>query len=130
MAEAPLVNLVWGEKAQSWLGIWGLADWIYCISGQEEDLQGYESCLSFSLLMWHSGQERLDLWSRKLFQQFQDANYVPFVWESRDIRPKSKGIRRKKKKKEFLPVLLVGVSQATYWKRQKLFCHPLLETHL
>ena len=28
------VNLVWGEKAQRWLGIWELADWIYFISGQ------------------------------------------------------------------------------------------------
>lgn len=129
MAEATLV-IVWAEKAQSWLGIWGLADWIYCISGQEVDLQGYESYLSSSLLMWHSGQEPLDLWSRKLFQQFQDGNYVPFIWESRDIRPKSKGIRRKKKKKRISSCITGRVSQATYWKRQKLICHPLLETHL
>lgn len=74
-----IVNLVWSEKVQSWLGIWGLADWIYCVYGQEEDLQGCESYLSSGLLMWHSGQEQLNLWSRKLFQQFQDMNYVPFI---------------------------------------------------
>lgn len=28
------VNLVCAEKTESWLGIWGLADWMYCISGQ------------------------------------------------------------------------------------------------
>ena len=30
------VYLVWGEEAQSWLGVWGLADWIYRVSGQAE----------------------------------------------------------------------------------------------
>ena len=42
------VNLVWGEKerennyrAQSCLGFCGLANWIYCVSGQAEYLQGH-----------------------------------------------------------------------------------------
>ena len=29
-----IVNLVWIEKAQSWFCIWGLADWIFCSTGQ------------------------------------------------------------------------------------------------
>ena len=37
-------------RAQSWLGVWGLAGWIYCVSGQGEHLQGRESYLSSSLL--------------------------------------------------------------------------------
>lgn len=52
-----IVNLVWGEKAQSWLGIRGWAYWMYCISGQAEHLQGQESYLSFSLLMWRLGRD-------------------------------------------------------------------------
>ena len=47
-----IVTLVGGEKAQSWLGLWGLADWTHCLSGQAEHLQGHEC-----LLMWHSGKE-------------------------------------------------------------------------
>ena len=36
---------LWGEKALSWPGIWGLVDWIYCVSGQAEHLQGHTSYL-------------------------------------------------------------------------------------
>ena len=36
-----MVNLVWGEKAQSWLGVCRSADWTDCISGQAEHLQGH-----------------------------------------------------------------------------------------
>ena len=39
-----MVNLVWDEKAWSWPGIWELADWIYCVSGQVEHLRGHELC--------------------------------------------------------------------------------------
>lgn len=28
-----IVVLVWGEKCESYLGVWGLAVWIECISG-------------------------------------------------------------------------------------------------
>lgn len=62
-------NFVWGEKAQSWLGVWRLTIWIHCISGQAEHLQGQDSYLSVGLLMWHFRQEQLHLGSRKLFQQ-------------------------------------------------------------
>lgn len=30
-------------RAQSWLDIWGLADWICCLSGQEKHLQTQKS---------------------------------------------------------------------------------------
>ena len=30
-------------RAQSWFGLWGLADWIHGVSGQAEHLQGPES---------------------------------------------------------------------------------------
>lgn len=33
-------NRVWGKKAQSWFGVWGLADWMDCVSGQAKHLQG------------------------------------------------------------------------------------------
>lgn len=39
-----------GEKAQSWLGIQGLSDWIDYISSQREHLQGQKSYLSFLCL--------------------------------------------------------------------------------
>lgn len=39
------VQLVCGVKAQSWLGIWGLADCTYCVSSQEEHLQEHKSYL-------------------------------------------------------------------------------------
>lgn len=32
--------------AQSWLDVWGLAAWIYCLSGQGERLQEHRSDLS------------------------------------------------------------------------------------
>ena len=65
-----IVRLVWGEKSQSWLGVWGLADCIYCVSGGAEHLQGHKNYLSFVLLMWHLWQERLRLGPRKLLQHF------------------------------------------------------------
>ena len=65
-----IVNLVWGKKAQGWLGVWGLADWIYCVSGQMEYLQGHENGLSLGLLTRHPGQEQLHLGSRNLFQLY------------------------------------------------------------
>lgn len=34
------VSLVWSEEVQSWLGVWGLANWRDCVSGQAEHLQG------------------------------------------------------------------------------------------
>ena len=52
-----IVTLVWGEKAQRWLGLWGLATQIDCVYSQVEDLQGQKSHPSFSLLMWHPRQE-------------------------------------------------------------------------
>lgn len=30
-------------RAQSWLGRWVLADWLYCISGQAEHLKGHKN---------------------------------------------------------------------------------------
>lgn len=30
-------------KAQSWIGVWGLADWMLCVSCQMETLQEHES---------------------------------------------------------------------------------------
>lgn len=33
------INLAGGVKAQRWLGIWGLTDRIYCVSGQAEHFQ-------------------------------------------------------------------------------------------
>lgn len=30
--------------------MWGLADWMHCVAGQAEHLQGHESYLSFGLL--------------------------------------------------------------------------------
>lgn len=37
------VSLVWEEKVQSWLGLWGLAGRICCTSGEAESLQGHRS---------------------------------------------------------------------------------------
>lgn len=45
-------NLVWGERAQNWLCVWGLASWIYFVPIQVEHLQGHKSCLDFGLLLW------------------------------------------------------------------------------
>lgn len=61
------VDLVWNEKAQDWPGIWKLAYWIFCVSGQAEHLQGHDTYLNFILLTWHHGQEQLHLGPRKLF---------------------------------------------------------------
>lgn len=58
-------------RARSCLDIWGLADWIYCVSGQVEHLQGHKWYLKFSLLRRHPGQGQL-LGPRKLFQQRKD----------------------------------------------------------
>ena len=38
------------QRGQSWPGIWGLADWIYCVSGQAEHFQDHESYLGFGFL--------------------------------------------------------------------------------
>lgn len=45
IAWGPEINFVQSEKeqgnkykAQTWLGVWGLAGWIYCISGQVRHL--------------------------------------------------------------------------------------------
>ena len=45
------------EKAWTGLGLYGLADWIHCMSGQAEHLWGHQCFLSFALLMWHPGKE-------------------------------------------------------------------------
>lgn len=41
------VNLIWGQRntyrVQSWLGVWGLSDGIYCVSGQKEFSQEHEN---------------------------------------------------------------------------------------
>ena len=62
-----IVNLVWGQKTESWFGIWRLADWIYCVSGQVEHLQGHKSYLRFDLLTLHPGQEQIHLRLRNSF---------------------------------------------------------------
>lgn len=38
IGQGHIVNFVWGEKARRWLGVWGLADWMPCVSGQKEHL--------------------------------------------------------------------------------------------
>ena len=53
-----LHSLLWGEKDLGWIGVQGLADWIYCVSVQVEHLQGNKSYLSFGLLTQHSGEEQ------------------------------------------------------------------------
>ena len=35
------------DGAQSWLGIWGLPDWIYCVYSQTAHLQRTKCCLKF-----------------------------------------------------------------------------------
>ena len=55
------------EVSQSWFGVWGLADWIYHVSGQAEHLQGHKYYLSFGLLTWYPGQEWCYLGPRNLF---------------------------------------------------------------
>lgn len=69
-----VVNLVWVEKepknqcrAQSWFGVWGLVDWIFCISGQAENLERHKSYLSFALLIWPPRQEWLILGPERYF---------------------------------------------------------------
>ena len=37
-----IINLVWGEKTQSWLGLWGLADQIHCIFDQGKHLERHK----------------------------------------------------------------------------------------
>lgn len=56
-------------RAGCWRGVGGLADWIYCISGQGEHVQGYKSYLSFPLLTWHPEQEQLHLGPGMLFSR-------------------------------------------------------------
>ena len=63
-------------RTQSWLGIRGLADWMYCVSGQEEHLKGNENHLRFSLLMRHPGRRWLHLGPRKLFQHKSCTSHV------------------------------------------------------
>lgn len=55
-------------RAQSRLGSWGLAKWIYCVSSQVGCLGGHESYLHIGLLIWHSGQEWVHLRSGIIFQ--------------------------------------------------------------
>lgn len=43
-----------GIGAQSWLGIWGLAGQLDCVSGPAVHLQRHSN-LSFGWLMWHPG---------------------------------------------------------------------------
>ena len=58
-----MASLVWDKehrskyRVQRWLGSWGLANWIHCISGQAEPLQGHKSHLSLNLLTWRTRQE-------------------------------------------------------------------------
>lgn len=59
-----IVNLAWDQKAESWFGIWRLAD---RVCGQVEHLQGLKSYLSFDLLTLHPGQEHLHLGPRNPF---------------------------------------------------------------
>lgn len=42
------MDLVWGEKAQSWPGIWGVTDWIFCSSGQVGHSWECRSYLSYA----------------------------------------------------------------------------------
>lgn len=35
---------------------WCLANWLYCVSGQADHLQGHAAYLSFGLLTWHLGR--------------------------------------------------------------------------
>lgn len=51
-------------RAQSCLGLGGLSDWIYCVSGQWEHLQQSKVLFAAS----HLGQEWLHLEARNLFQ--------------------------------------------------------------
>ena len=44
--------------AQSWLGIWGLADWISCISGQAEHLQGCKDVFKIYLFIHERQRDR------------------------------------------------------------------------
>lgn len=56
-------------RAQSWLGVWELADWIRILSfWSSRALQRQECYLSSCLPMWHTGQEGLHLGARNLFQ--------------------------------------------------------------
>ena len=61
----PKVKLVWGEKAQNWLGTWGLADWMYYIFGQVDHIQGH---ISYPDLAGAPGQEQLRHEPGSLFQ--------------------------------------------------------------
>lgn len=60
-------------RAQSWLGIWGSADWKHLISGQVEHSQGHKSYSSFAWLMWllpTLGRSGSTLNLKNLFQQY------------------------------------------------------------
>lgn len=58
----PSSQSCWGEKAQSWLGIWGQ---LTRCTGQADYLQGHESYPRFGLLTWRPGRSSsiLDLGS-------------------------------------------------------------------
>lgn len=57
----------------SWLGIWGLAEWIYFGSGQADHLQGCQNYLSFGLLIRTPGEEAA-FGLRNLYQHYDDDN--------------------------------------------------------
>lgn len=53
-------------RVRSWLGISGLAAWIYWGFGPGAYLQGHESYVTFGLLTWYPGRNR-PLWSLESF---------------------------------------------------------------
>lgn len=61
------------EEAQSWLDVWGLADWIYNFSSSGEFIW---HMVRFSLMMWHPRQDQLHFGARKLFQQGEWINQL------------------------------------------------------
>lgn len=69
LAGVVYLTLFRARKSLQIFGIWGLAGWIYSVSGQVKHLQEWESYLSFNLLMWHPREELLHLGPKNLFQQ-------------------------------------------------------------
>ena len=67
-------------RAHSGLELWGLADWIHCVYGQAEHLQGHEMCLYFSLQTWQPWKEWLHLSTRNLvFTLLQSELHHPTI---------------------------------------------------
>ena len=72
-------------RAQGWLSVWGLAEYIYCFWSSRTLIET-PKLLSFGLLLWHPGQEWFQYLSYK-FMSVLVAQSCPTLCDPMDCSP-------------------------------------------